>query len=157
MLSTLLFTAFFIVNVFGGYPLLELSSTPRYILVDLDKNWSDAQEYCEDYYDSDLATIISSNDLRDAFYLIDSNTWIGLNDIKNGGKFEWVDGTPCFNAPNKVCSKDPNFANNQPDNGKNIDNVDDEDCVWLNTDKEYTDEDCELKRNFLCNNPDYKW
>eukprot|EP01083_Nonionella_stella_P216240 777523_1 len=96
-----------------------LSLTPR--------TWAESWEYCEKYYYG-LAALLSENELQDAVSLLPNNpdvmavrtAWIGLNDIKQEGVWEWVDGSECT-VNNDNCTElwDEGEPNNQHEQGEN--------------------------------------
>lgn len=59
-------------------------------------SWSDANEYCQNQFDSNLATIITRTEYELAYNISYYGGLIGLNDIDENGQFSWIDGTPCY-------------------------------------------------------------
>ena len=66
---------------------------------------------------------------------IDENIWIGANDIKDEGNFEWSDGN-AFSFSNWY-QEEPN-------------NQGDEDCVNLKPVRKWNDQTCSSKLAFIC-------
>ena len=58
--------------------------------------WTDANQYCQDTYDSTLATMITQRDFDLAYNISFFGGLIGLNDLDNDGQFSWIDGSPCY-------------------------------------------------------------
>ena len=60
--------------------------------------WSDARDYCDEYYDG-LATPKTEYELKTIQLMIDENrgllgVWIGLYRNESTGIWYWTDGTP---------------------------------------------------------------
>ena len=71
-----------------------------YIGVNVNLNWTDANLYCEEWYNTTLATILSSNDntavrtaATNAGISTTSEIWIGLSDKAAEDTWVWEDGT----------------------------------------------------------------
>eukprot|EP01083_Nonionella_stella_P081737 225330_1 len=66
--------------------------------------WSDAQQACQDRFGSDLATIITAEDAKEALRVANTasnqglNLWIGLNDMQAEGDYVFVQHTECDEA-----------------------------------------------------------
>eukprot|EP01084_Bolivina_argentea_P048113 88667_1 len=66
--------------------------------------WSDAQQACQDRFGSDLATIITAEDAKEALRIANTasnqglDLWIGLNDIDTEGDYVFVEETECDEA-----------------------------------------------------------
>ena len=125
--------------------------TSRFIAVNLSKNWTDAQQYCQSTYGTSLATILSDYDNHEARYVSSKegissgdNLWIGLSDIDKEGTFIWEDGTGEYNDFYN------HFSSGQPDN-----NEGNEHCVEIKSSKNdyWNDAPCFLKYSFICNYP----
>eukprot|EP01084_Bolivina_argentea_P183648 316863_1 len=61
------------------------------------KTFTDAQAYCQAYYGTDLATIISDDDRKAAISEVGSSTsvWIGLSSVTETGFWEYFSGITC--------------------------------------------------------------
>eukprot|EP01083_Nonionella_stella_P168775 570804_1 len=101
------------------------STSDLYILVLEPKTWDEAEDYCQTTYNSHLATItddVSAQALLDLCPRCD--LWMGLNDHKIEGVWEYVDGTECSGSTG--CGTSYKFWNNgEPDNAGSLGN---EDC-----------------------------
>ena len=123
---------------------------PRYIGVNIDKSYSDANSYCLSNYGTTLATITNRDEILfalDAAYTsgipqsIHDSPWFGLNDINNEGSFTWIDGS----VNNYV-----NWASNEPNNDNN------QDCGKLYIPNgDWDDDYCTYTKPFICNFPKY--
>eukprot|EP01084_Bolivina_argentea_P097115 174599_1 len=108
----------------------SLYNSTQYILVAAEDkvNFNQAQNFCNTTYNTNLATIISHEDLNEVIRLRDdyisheeinlttqfhdyiTKIWIGLKrSNSNEGNFEWLDGTSCNYAPYHNCSNDRHF------------------------------------------------
>eukprot|EP01084_Bolivina_argentea_P268352 455763_1 len=88
--------------------------------------WIDAEKKCESL-GTTLATIISRNDMDNALNdiavqwnsvdtLYNVSVWIGLyENVRNGNRWQWIDGTSCNYAPAGDCISDLYWDVNQPD------------------------------------------
>lgn len=88
---------------------LSQSQLRDFILIKrtLDENglsWSDANEYCQNEFDSNLATIITTEEYQLAYDISYLGGLIGLNDIDDDDQFTWIDGTPCENNDTPYCT-----------------------------------------------------
>eukprot|EP01084_Bolivina_argentea_P151114 263801_1 len=132
----------------------------KYVLVALEKSWDKAHEYCQDTYNSGLATIITDNDLNYAVALREAlfeqthshkDIWIGLNDLNPNTVWEWVDGTPCtYVVDDDSCVNDPHWSPDEPDDEPF------EACAEMSsvtTFGHFNDEICSETNYFLCNSP----
>ena len=106
--------------------------------------WSDAEDYCETIFGTNLASIHSDDDNNEIYTLISTTlSWIGLNDIDNDGTFIWTDNTDVDYT---------NWRINEPNGGTN------ENCVlfnWNGFPSDWVDIKCDnTYENFICNSPD---
>ena len=106
------------------------------------KTWSETKSKCMSFM-SNLTTIRNRAEHDLVLSLIPGNRdlcWIGLNDIKNEGTFEWVDGsTSNFRL----------FDATQPNNSTAVG----QDCVQtkFGSYDRWNDDDCDTNRNcFVC-------
>ena len=69
-------------------------------------DWNAAEKYCQDTYESHLATMLTQQDYDIAYNYSYFGGFIGLNDKDKNGKYSWIDGTSC-DAPNNspLCSE----------------------------------------------------
>ena len=69
-------------------------------------NWFQAQEYCQDNYGTNLATVTTRRDFELAVNIMNESgdpyvpTWIGLNDINKEGVWRWASNSPCDSTAN---------------------------------------------------------
>ena len=73
----------------------------RFALILKQMDWQEAKSYCENVFNSSLATIIDGDALFQAVALRESlhelhDLWIGLNDFSENGEWTWVDGTSWY-------------------------------------------------------------
>eukprot|EP01083_Nonionella_stella_P105229 302588_1 len=131
------------------------STSDLYILVLEPKTWDEAEDYCQTTYNSHLATItddVSAQALLDLCPRCD--LWMGLNDHKIEGVWEYVDGTECSGSTG--CGTSYKFWNNgEPDNAGSLGN---EDCAYIRyyaTDINgmLADIACSIVVPFACNKP----
>lgn len=98
-------------------------------------NWLDARRACL-AWGGDLASVSS---YLEGIYLngfIDADTWIGANDMASEDQFEWSSGEP-LRFTNWNTFEPNNFA--------------EEDCVFMNGDTRWIDDDCSTSSHpYLC-------
>eukprot|EP01083_Nonionella_stella_P149511 475055_1 len=132
----------------------------EYLLIDDGLfTWSDAQQACQDRFGSDLATIITAEDAKEALRVANTasnqglNLWIGLNDMQAEGDYVFVQHTECDEA-------DVDCGLVFFDTGEPNDDNTSEDCVCIrlrNVDPTVTykdmmaDKQCALTFPALCN------
>eukprot|EP01084_Bolivina_argentea_P303166 523351_1 len=128
-------------------------SNEKYILVPVLKSWRNAQEICRQYYETDLATILTEYDMEIASNIRNSddiyfntNLWIGLN--ANEGNWIWVDNSQCQHINHALCIDNSTWAVGKPNDGNNS-----QDCVELTVDNKFNDIQCNVLLIFMCNNP----
>eukprot|EP01084_Bolivina_argentea_P147552 258146_1 len=131
----------------------------KYILVPLAKTWMEAQTYCEETFNSNLASLISDEDVMTAVTIrdssdeyVDQGIWIGLTDnalLSEEEQWKWIDMTTCNYTSTGLCRDDVHWGPNEPNGDQ------EEDCAEIG--HQYTfglfnDISCTEKRIFLCNN-----
>ena len=109
-----------------------------YILVTDELSFSEAEEYCNDHYGTNLATIYDDITNDEAWNLCTCDDCrIGLNDRNVEGQYVWTDGSPFG-----YTKWGPHQPNNRPR----------KDCVRFEG-NEWEASRCNGKRPFLCNHP----
>uniref|UniRef100_A0A667WZ90 C-type lectin domain-containing protein n=1 Tax=Myripristis murdjan TaxID=586833 RepID=A0A667WZ90_9TELE len=78
----------FVSSCFSARPFVCYNGSSRWILVNKDKSWSDAQSYCRQNY-TDLASIRNLTENEEIRGLISNSSWIGLF----RGTWKWSDGS----------------------------------------------------------------
>ena len=139
--------------------IIILTATPESFIIGSNiLNWTNAKSYCKEL-GTNLASIHSQSDFNEMQILCSQTgkgCWIGLNDIKNQGIWQWDDKTILdygfritdnFNT-NPTSSIYP-WSKREPSNGIN------EDCVILDVDQMYkwNDIECSNKYYPICNYP----
>ena len=128
-----------------------------YIYIETPKSYQDAQEYCQNEYNSNLATIQIGNDrdkADDKITFSGTETWIGLYSNDNG-MFTWLYGKECEYPSPGTCI---DFWGTPKQNGINVplcvkDNGYKCSYYHENTRLVYNDLDCDRERPFLCGQP----
>lgn len=104
------------------------------------KTYDQAQAYCQENFDSNLATIGSYADQAEAaaFVVDHFDAWIGYNNLNPTKKFKWIDGTP--SRYGKWYVGEPN-------------RMPGEHCVHMgrNLNGRWNDAVCTRKMAFICN------
>uniref|UniRef100_A0A8C1RB77 C-type lectin domain-containing protein n=2 Tax=Cyprinus carpio TaxID=7962 RepID=A0A8C1RB77_CYPCA len=120
-----------------------LSSSPRqYHFVNQKKNWTEAQRYCREKY-TDLVTINDMNEQNDIKQLLQrekisaDRVWIGLQDT-----WIWSLNNSDFYRGNE--SQFRKWHPTQPSGDGN--------CVYMNNDGQWHDDQCATTRHFICYN-----
>eukprot|EP01084_Bolivina_argentea_P079105 143544_1 len=89
--------------------------------------WFEAESICETLYGTTLATIMTDEDMKNAFNVINDNfnistsvfVWTGLAQIgTHGSNWQWIDDSFC-NYTTSDCIDDYHSHQNQPDNSPN--------------------------------------
>ena len=86
-------------------PTPEPTGEAKYIAGSQVLTWNESEAFCQEVYDSHLATIVTQQDMKDAVALNVGQAWIGLNNIGSTGvsvadtedNWNWIDGTSCDN------------------------------------------------------------
>ncbi|XP_024917706.1 macrophage mannose receptor 1 isoform X1 [Cynoglossus semilaevis] len=107
------------------------------------KTWHDARESCRKL-GADLVSILSMVEqswLESYLYLLTSDTWIGLNDLKVQGFFTWSD---------EHMTTFTHWAPGEPNNHEGFN----EDCVEMwNTTGRWNDKPCTELNSYICKMP----
>uniref|UniRef100_A0A667WSI0 C-type lectin domain-containing protein n=1 Tax=Myripristis murdjan TaxID=586833 RepID=A0A667WSI0_9TELE len=108
------------------------------------KNWQEAEDYCV-RDQGHLVSIYSEEQLSFLNAHMPGAAWVGLNDIREEGHFEYTDGSQFVSDYNLIL-----WAPGQPDNWQN-----NEDCAHLRapTDPQaglLNDDFCTATREFIC-------
>ena len=108
-----------------------------YVLVDTEKTWEDAKAHCVSE-GMQLAVIKSSAENVAAAKAANGEAWIGLHDIREENRWEWIDGSAMGYS---------NWADGQPDDWKGA-----EDCAHIMPDGTWNDSHCGglEKLTFVC-------
>ncbi|CAL1526006.1 unnamed protein product [Lymnaea stagnalis] len=105
-------------------------------------NYTSARSHCKDI-GAELYTMKSfekKSILHNEVIAINESVWIGLDDLKTEGRFEWADdGTP-LDADMKIKM----FTKGEPNN------YDDEDCVSYTPSAGLDDRSCSFKKPYVC-------
>ena len=110
-----------------------------YIFVNIEKSFWDAQAYCSDEYNTNLAIIYDQASNDEAYNIcITNNCFIGLYDAWSEGTLIWWDGSALTYS---------NWANNEPAN------TDARDCVRFKDENGWKMLKCGNTFPFLCDNP----
>ena len=75
-----------------------ISNVLSYKLVEINKPWFDARDYCKSQYHTQLLTIDSSElqiEIQNLTQKLNQPLWIGYNNIYDNNKWEWIDGSNC--------------------------------------------------------------
>ncbi|XP_047456152.1 CD209 antigen-like protein A [Mugil cephalus] len=84
-------------------------------------SWDEGRQDCRNR-GADLVVIDSPEEQTSVSCFIKKDTWIGLNDKEEEGTWKWIDGTPVTLN---------HWDLKQPDNGNNLPELGEEDCVHL--------------------------
>ena len=116
----------------------------KYVLVEEDKTWYEAQEYCRSR-NGDLA---SARNKEDVILMTDitgwTESWIGLNDLNREtmdlyrNSWRWSTHTKSRSGYMNFAPGEPNYANEN------------EECVDIWSDGTWTDGECYSSLNFVC-------
>ena len=101
----------------SNFPTISPTQIPRkYIKVNLELSWFEAERYCMDVYGTNLATIVTEQDFAEAVIQNDGDDrWIGLNDINESGQWKWTNlDISCDYTPDNLCSSDTHWISGEP-------------------------------------------
>ncbi|XP_050697639.1 C-type mannose receptor 2-like [Eriocheir sinensis] len=105
-------------------------SSCYYFNVERKGTWDESRSYCADFK-SDLVKITSAEEEHFIRERMDGSVWIGLNDIKEEGRFEWTDGSrPTYTG----------WSPNEPNDSGGA-----EDCTTLRKSEGWNDIICSSK------------
>ena len=62
---------------------------------DRELSWMDAETYCQDTYNSHLATVTTARDFHAAYNYSYWGGFVGLHDLDRDGQWSWMDDTHC--------------------------------------------------------------
>ena len=116
----------------------------KYVLVEEDKTWYEAQEYCRSRI-GDLATVTNMEDLNLLSNMTaGAESWIGLNDF-NRKTMDLYPNSWRWSNQTRSRSGYMNFVSDQPDYwlGK-------EECVTTGTNGTWNDDRCSTLYPFVC-------
>uniref|UniRef100_A0A4W5KPN1 C-type lectin domain-containing protein n=1 Tax=Hucho hucho TaxID=62062 RepID=A0A4W5KPN1_9TELE len=128
-----------LVFVFSGLSVLPSCLPHQFHLVNMNKNWSEAQRYCRQNY-TDLASIDDMAEMNRLNNTVKAGSltepaWIGLYNTS----WRWSLGDTELNTTEFWDKK-----NGQPDNAKR-----NEFCVWMKKGL-WHDEKCDKQHHFVC-------
>lgn len=116
----------------------------QFFMVTEELSWLEEEQYCNDQYGSNLASIHNVEENEIAQQLCNKYCWecfIGYTDTRSEGSFYWIDNS--FN-------KHYNWAYIQPDNALGVDG--EENCVTISSvTGHWNDDACCESYCFLCN------
>lgn len=146
----------FVFSPLSASDYLKCEETYQYLYVPKRETPEDANKYCNDQYNTFLATINSESDWFTAGYLHNSwiygqePVWIGLTDKINESHWQWIDAaTACKDKESKLCYDDL-WNPGQPDGQGN------EDYGFICYDGSGICDGKEVHEYmFMCNNPKY--
>eukprot|EP01084_Bolivina_argentea_P123166 218283_1 len=130
----------------------------KYILISSQKTWNEAEKYCEEEFNSNLATITSKEELNIVVTMremnstyFDGDIWIGLYEDPLSGAWRWIDGTTCDYVENGLCKDNNLWADTEP--------AWEHDCAVIDgasVHGSFASGSCGFSQSgFLCNNPIY--
>lgn len=124
------------------------------------KSWLDARDYCRELskeyptYKYDLVSLQNEDEYN---FILNTEwseiykkwkeqfgIWIGLNDRDEEGKWTWSDGAPLDYGNPSPTAQTPPWKRGEPKQYGN------EDCVRTYGLKGWTDRDCNIEMNFIC-------
>ncbi|XP_066538132.1 macrophage mannose receptor 1-like [Hoplias malabaricus] len=128
--------------LFSGLWTLSMCVTRQFYLVNVNKNWTEAQKYCRQNY-TDLATIESQEEMDVLIALISQTSsslypWIGLRQkVPPGNTITWVWSDGSISSYRDWMPGEPN--------GGLV-----EDCVQLYAKNQWNDVSCSYPKPFVC-------
>ncbi|XP_017538256.1 macrophage mannose receptor 1-like [Pygocentrus nattereri] len=137
--ASVMSSALYLVLLFSALWTLSFCWTPQFHVVEENKTWTDAQNYCRETF-TDLATIENQehmNAVKAVLTAAAGNAWIGLRRKINADSWIWSDGSN---------SSYRDWDTREPNNGVG------DYCVQLLQDHEYrwNDECCQWANPFIC-------
>ncbi|KAG9274682.1 macrophage mannose receptor 1-like [Astyanax mexicanus] len=139
-LSTVMRSALHCLLLFSALWTLSFCGTRQFHVVNVKKEWDDAQQYCSTVF-TDLATIDSQEEMDNLKVALNGaagNFWIGLKQkVDNTDSWIWSDG---------IDDSYNNWTPGQPDS------LNSEKCVMLRSVDEYKwhNADCSIQNLFIC-------
>uniref|UniRef100_A0A669BZR7 C-type lectin domain-containing protein n=1 Tax=Oreochromis niloticus TaxID=8128 RepID=A0A669BZR7_ORENI len=121
----------------------RMFSCSCYLLSEKTGSWDEGRSDCRDR-GADLVVIDSSEEQDFLVSFTQKQTWIGLNDKEEEGRWKWVDGTPLTSLTF--------WSPRQPDNGGEDPQWGEEDCVHIRTDGNtlWNDRSCRNSFPWVC-------
>ncbi|XP_059921389.1 macrophage mannose receptor 1-like [Gadus macrocephalus] len=115
----------------------------KYVLVEEDKTWYEAQEYCRSR-NGDLASVTNMEDLNQLSDMTAVQSWIGLNDF-NRKTMDLYPNSWRWSTQTRSRSGYMNFKSGEPNNLSGR-----EECVKTGTDGTWSDYNCSALYHFVC-------
>ncbi|KAI4885548.1 hypothetical protein NFI96_021186 [Prochilodus magdalenae] len=148
-------SALYVLLLFSALCTLSLCGTHQFLLVNINKTWTEAQSYCREKF-TDLATIESQQEMAILVAVVNGagdRSWIGLrekaelNATKGNCSWTWSDGSNfsySYWNTGEPNGKEPN--SNEPNNTAS------DNCVelWYGPEYKWNDAGCQHTKPFIC-------